>query len=125
MVVVAMWTLEDHEREALANAAKNEFRADVVDHALAKLQFDTSEISDDDLQKIGGKLFDMTHAFLGNYPEAHYKSYVFMVMLYFIKGIEEMNKPYMQDSLRNDRIGVNTRVQFSYDIARIMMEKGY
>lgn len=120
-----MWTLEDHEREALANAAANEFRSDVVDHALAKLQFNTSEVSDDDLHKIGEKLFDISHQFLGKYPEANYKSYVFMVMLHFIKGIEEMGKPYMQDSLQNDRIGINTRVQFSYDIARLALERGF
>lgn len=120
-----MWTLEGHEREALTNAARNEFRSDVVNHALAKLQFDTTELSRDDFRKIGEKLFDISHAFLGKYAEATYKSYVFMVMLYFIKGIEEMNKSYMQESLTNDRININTRVQFSYDIARVMMEKGY
>jgi hypothetical protein len=120
-----MWTLENHEREALANAAKNEFRSDVVNHALSKLKFKPLEVPRGDLQKIGEKLFDISHEFLGKYPEANYKSYVFMVMLYFIKGIKEMEKPYMKESLNNDRIGINTRVQFSYDIARIMMERGY
>jgi len=120
-----MWVLEDHEREALANAAKNEFRSDVVDHALAKLQFGTTGLSEEGFQEIGEKLFDISHELLGKYPEATYKSYVFMVMLFFIKGIEEMNKPYMKKSLNNERIGINTRIQSAYDITRIMMEKGY
>ncbi|WP_147253001.1 hypothetical protein [Thalassospira profundimaris] len=117
------WTLEDHEREAIANSATRAFRSDVVDHALSKLRFNDAEISQDDLQKIGEMLFDHAHELLGKYPEANYKSYVLMVMLYFIQGIEEINKPHMQEALTNDRIGINTRVQCAYGIVRYFMNE--
>jgi len=118
-----MWYLEDHEREALAKASTNEFRVKVIDHALSKLNFADENIPEDHLYEIAEKLFDLSHEFLKNYPEAAYKSYVFMVMLYFIKGVDEMHKPYIQDTLRNDRIGINTRVKCIYDITRIVFER--
>ena len=44
--------------------------------------------------------------------------------MYFIYGEEQMRDKAMDIGLSNDRIGINTRVEVGYKLARIMLERG-
>ncbi|MEP3344967.1 MAG: hypothetical protein ABJN34_03765 [Litoreibacter sp.] len=82
-------------------------------------------MSRDQFEVIGNSLFDRTQDFLKDHPTASYDSYVLMMILYFIRGIETMEGPDLQATLRNPRIGINTRVRVVYDVTRYLMKEGY
>ena len=116
------WVITKKDREVFSDITLSNFRDKVVSHALSKLEFNETNLADKDLFKIGSGIFDQhVHKYLGQYDEASYASYVFMVMLYFIKGIDEMEKPYIQDTLTNNRIGINTRVKCVYNITKMIL----
>lgn len=117
------WVVNKTDREAFQSTMDDDFREKVVKHALSKLSFKNQDINQRELSTIGNAIYsEYVAPYLNKYEDANYSSYVFMVMLYFIKGINEMNKPYMQDSLQNDRIGINTRVYCAYRITRQRLE---
>jgi hypothetical protein len=119
-----IWIIEDSEREALSDHAVNQFRARVVQHCYEKAQLEPP-LPRDQFEVIGNALFDRTHAFLKDHPSASYDSYVLMVLLYFIRGIEAMEGPDLQTTLRNSRIAINTRVRVVYDVTLYLIKKGY
>ncbi|WP_298258171.1 hypothetical protein [uncultured Litoreibacter sp.] len=82
-------------------------------------------MSRDQFEVVGNALFDRTHAFLKDHPSASYDSYVLLVLLYFIRGVEAMEGPDLQATLRNSRIGINTRVRVIYDVTRYLIKEGY
>lgn len=116
-----VWILEDHERAALASVSHDKFRQDVIAHARRKAVF-KPELSEHDYQKIAEMIFSRVHSFLGRYPNATYDSYVRMMLVYFIRGIEQVEGPYMQATLQNDRIAINTRAQIAYDLTKVFMK---
>ena len=116
-----VWILEDHERAALASVSHNKFRRDVISHVRRKAIF-TPELSQHDYQKIAEMMFSRVHSFLGRYPNATYDSYVMMMLVYFVRGIEQVEGPDMQATLRNDRIGINTRARVAYDLTKVFMK---
>jgi len=118
-----VWVLEDHERDALAAVSLDKFRDKVIAHARRKAVFSPA-LSDPDYQRIADHIFDRVHGFLGAYPNASYDSYVRMMLVYFTHGIAQVEGPHMQESLRNDRIGINTRAMISYELVREMMRRG-
>lgn len=118
-----MWTIEDHERAALAQAQKDNFREDVVDHVLAKLQLPEA----DDAGRLRENVrtqYDNADTLLGKYPNATYKSYVFMTLIYSVLPAEVMASKEPWTWLENDRVGINTRVELAYHIMRDAMKEG-
>lgn len=118
------WVLEDHERDALNGVAFANFRAKVIAHARRKAQF-TPEISDADYDTLARYIFAKVHAFLGRYESASYDSYVLMMLVYFTRGVENVEGRDMQASLRNDRFGINTRVRISYELVKVFIREGF
>lgn len=48
-----------------------------------------------------------------------------MMLVYLGRGIDQVEGPDMQASLRNDGIGINTRVRVSYELMKVFMREGY
>ncbi|MEM9871398.1 MAG: hypothetical protein AAF822_09075 [Pseudomonadota bacterium] len=122
MTLVLTWILEDHERAALASVAHGKFRKGVIAHARRKARF-TPELSDHDYQKIAEMIFRRVHAFLKPEQTATYDSYVLMMLVYFIRGIEQVEGPDMRATLQNRRIGINTRARVAYDLTKVFMQE--
>lgn len=121
---MAEWFLEDHERAALAQVSLDAFKADVIAQARAKISFRETP-SEDDFQAAARLVFDRTHDVLRAYDTATRDSYVRLVVVYFLRGIDGMNGDDIQQTLLNERIGINTRVKFIYDLNKLMFREGY
>ena len=106
----------------MATVSHDRFRRDVIAHVRRKARFDP-ELSDHDYRKIAEMMFERVHAFLGRYPNATYDSYVLMMLTYFVRGIEQVEGEHMQATLRNDRIGINTRARVAYDLTKVLMRE--
>lgn len=119
-----VWILEDHERDALAAVSLDRFRRRVLDHVRRKVRLEP-ELSDEDYDKVAGLLFERVRAFLAPYETATYDSHVMMMLVYFGRGIDQVEGADMQVLLRNDRIGINTRVRVSYELMKVFMREGY
>lgn len=117
------WILEDHEREALEKVAQDRFRDDVIAHAKRKAVFEPP-LESAVYEAVARETYERVYAFLTNYETATYDSYVFMMLIYFGFGTERVEGGDMQATLRNDRIGINTRVRVCYDLMKVFMEKG-
>lgn len=82
-------------------------------------------LSDHDYEKIALFLYHRVDAYLRNYETVSYESCVRMLLVYFLRGIEQVEGPDMQATLRNEHFGINTRVQVAYDLSTIFLEKGF
>lgn len=117
------WILEENERDALAAVSLDRFRQRVITHTRRKASL-RPELSVSDFDKVAQMLFERVHALLGRYKTASYDSYVLMMLVYFGRGIDQVEGRDMQASLRNDRFGINTRVRVSYDLMKVFMQEG-
>lgn len=111
------WILEDHERAALSGAQKKRSRDEIVDHARDKL------IIPNDLDEITIRLnlehcCDKAQIFLEKYPHSSYKTHVYMTLIYSLVPPELMDTPEPWLWLKNERIGINTRVDLAYKITK-------
>jgi hypothetical protein len=82
------------------------------------------ELTDHDDEKIAIFLYQRVDAYLRNYETVTYDSYVRMMLVYFMRGTEQVEGPHMQPTLRNEHFGINTRVQVAYDLCRRFMQEG-
>lgn len=89
------WFLEDSERAALEGVSLDAFKRDVIAHARRKLVLSRT-MDDAEWARVAGAMFDRTHGWLKAYDTVLYESYVFMVMLYFIRGIDGIGADYVQ-----------------------------
>ncbi len=118
-----MWTLEDHERAALADASQLRARKEVVDHARAKLAL-PDDVDEAALRGDLERSYDQADQFLRDYPNSSYKSYVFMTLIYTTLKPEVMRSPEPWIWLKNDRVGINTRVDLAYRMTKQTVNGG-
>jgi hypothetical protein len=118
------FTLTDQQRAPNQQAIRDEFRDEVIAHVRRKAVV-VPELTDHDYEKIAIFLYQRVDDYLRNYETATYDSYVRMLLVYFLRGTEQVEGPDMQATLRNEHFGINTRVQVAYDLSRLFLEKGY
>lgn len=116
--------LTDQQRAPNQLRIIEEFRDDVIAHVRAKAVF-TPEISDEVYHKIALFHFQHVDEFLRNYETATYESYVRMMLVYIMRGTEQVEGPHMQPTLRNEHFGINTRVQMAYDLCKRFLKEGF
>lgn len=117
-----VWTIEEHERSALANAHKERFRKEVVEHVLAKLKV-PDLVEGEELRRRVDEQYEKADAFLSLHPKATYKSYVFMTLIFCVLPPDIMETPEPWVWLNNMRIGINTRVNLAYKITRTTINR--
>ncbi len=117
------FVLTDQQRAANQQVIRDEFRDEVIAHVRRKLVL-TPELSHHDFEKIALFLYLRVDAYLRNYETVTYDSYVRMLIVYFLRGTEQVEGPDMQATLRNEHFGINTRVQVAYDLSRLFLERG-
>ena len=116
--------ITNQQREPYLQSLRDHFRAEVIAHAKRKAVFAPS-LTDDDYEKIAHFTFDRVDAYLRNHETATYDSYVRMMLVYFIRGIDQVEGPDMQATLLNEHFDINIRAQCAYDITRLFMERGF
>jgi hypothetical protein len=118
------FVLTDQQRAANQQVIRDEFRDEVIAHVSKKAVF-VPELTDHDYEKIAVFLYQRVDAYLRNYETVTYDSYVRMMLVYFMRGTEQVEGPHMQPTLRNEHFGINTRVQVAYDLCRRFMQEGF
>jgi hypothetical protein len=118
------FVLTDKQRAPNQQYLKEDFREKVIAHVRRKVVL-VPEPTADDYEKIAVFLYQRVDAYLRNYETATYDSYVRMLVVYFLRGIDQVEGPAMQATLRNEHFGINTRVQVAYDLSRLFLEKGF
>lgn len=118
------FVLTDHQRAPNQQRIRDEFRDEVIDHVRRKAVF-VPEIPDDVFRKIALFHYERVDAFLRNYDTASYESYVRLMLVYIMRGTEQVEGPHMQPTLRNEHFGINTRVQMAYDLCKRFMQEGF
>ncbi|MEM1375489.1 MAG: hypothetical protein AAGF78_14015 [Pseudomonadota bacterium] len=118
-----MLKISDAQRLAANAGRKDAFRQKVISHALQKVQFATPA-RDDDVNSVADLLYDYVDWYLKDHERATYDSYVMMMVVYFIRGIDAVHGPDMQATLQNPRIGINTRVRVAYEISKVFLRSG-
>jgi hypothetical protein len=118
------FTITHAQRQPNKYTIFDAFRADVMAHARRKARF-APDLSDDDYGKIAPVIFGYVHEFLRNHETVTYDSYVRMMLVYFIRGTEQVEGPDMQATLRNEHFGINARVTVAYDLSRLFMNAGF
>ncbi|MEL6678415.1 MAG: hypothetical protein AAFQ51_06885, partial [Pseudomonadota bacterium] len=118
-----MWTLEDHNRQALAAAQRALAREDIVDHARAKLDL-PAVVDEATLRQDPIRAHDRAAGFLKRYPEASYKTHVLAPLIFTLLRDEVLKAPEPWVWLKNDRVGVNTRVDLAYRIMKSTVNGG-
>jgi hypothetical protein len=118
------FVITDKQREPYQQVLRDEFRDDVIAHARRKAVF-TPELSDDEYKKVAELIYESVDTYLRNYETVTYDSYVRMMLVYFMRGTQQVEGPDMQASLRNEHFGINTRVQCAYDVSLALKERGF
>jgi hypothetical protein len=103
---------------------RDEFRDEVIAHARRKAVF-TPDLSDQDYDKLAQFIYLRVDNYLRNYETITYDSYVRMMLVYFMRGVEQVEGPHMQPTLRNEHFGINTRVQVAHDLCKRFMHEGF
>jgi hypothetical protein len=116
--------ITNKQREPYLQALRDEFRVEVIAHARRKAVF-APALTDDDYEKIAQFIYARVDAYLKNHEAVTYDSYVRMMLVYFIRGTEQVEGPDMQATLLNEHFDINTRVQCAYDITKLFMERGF
>jgi hypothetical protein len=124
LVSALPFTLSDQQRAPNQQRIVDEFRDEVIAHVRRKAVL-VPELTDHDYEKIAIFLYQRVDAYLRNYETVTYDSYVRMLLVYFLRGTEQVEGPDMQATLRNEHFGINTRVQVAYDLSRLFLEKGF
>lgn len=112
-----MWVLEDNEIEALGAAQKRNLRETVINHAQDKLQFPPG-VDPTQTRGMLTQSYDAAEIFLRRYPDATYRSYVFLTLIHIMLGPEVMSSPEPWKWLNNDRIDIDCRINLAYRIAK-------
>ena len=112
-----MWILEDAEKEALSTAQKRNLRETVINHAQDKLRLPRGA-DPVVMREVLAQSYDAAARFLQGYPDASYRSYVFLTLIHAMLGPQVMSSPEPWNWLGNDRIGINCRVDLAYRIAK-------
>ena len=118
-----MWTLENHERQALAAAQRALAREDIVDHGRAKLDL-PAVVDKATLRQDLIRAHDQARGFLNRYPEASYRTYVLATLICTLLRDEVLKAPEPWVWLKNDRVGANTRVDLAYRIMKSTVNRG-
>jgi hypothetical protein len=118
------FVLTDQQRAPNQQVIRDEFRAEVIAHVRRKAVL-VPDPSDHDYEKIAIFLYERVDAYLRNYETVTYDSYVRMMLIYFMRGTEQVEGPHMQPTLRNEHFGINTRVSVAYDLCRRFMQEGF
>ena len=116
--------ITNQQREPYLQSLRDDFRAEVMAHARRKAVFEPA-LTDHDYNKAAHFIYDRVDAYLKNYETVSYDSYVRMMLVYFIRGIDQVEGPDMQATLLNEHFDINIRVLSAYDITRLFMEKGF
>ena len=112
-----MWILEDAEKEALSTAQKRNLRETVINHAQDKLRLPRGA-DPVVMREVLAQSYDAAARFLQGYPDASYRSYVFLTLIHAMLGPQIISSPEPWNWLGNDRIGINCRVDLAYRIAK-------
>jgi hypothetical protein len=83
------------------------------------------EIDDVTYEKVALFFFPRVDDYLRNYETATYESYVRMMLVYIMRGTDEVEGPHFQPTLRNEHFGINTRVQITYELCKRFLKEGY
>jgi hypothetical protein len=118
------FVLTDQQRAPNQQRIRDEFRDEVIAHVRKKAVL-VPELTDHDYEKIAIFLYLRVDAYLRNYETVTYDSYVRMMLVYLMRGTEQVEGPHMQPTLRNEHFGINTRVQVAYDLCRRFMQEGF
>lgn len=118
------FVLTDQQRAANQQVIRDEFRDEVIAHVRRKAVF-VPEISDEAYEKIALFIYERVDAYLRNYETVTYDSYVRMMLVYIMRGTEQVEGPHMQPTLRNEHFGINTRVQVAYDLCKRFLQEGF
>lgn len=118
-----MWRIEDHELAALAEVSRDRRKEATIDHVRAKLVLPEG-VDEKALKTDLGRSYDLAERFLAPYPEASYKSYVFMALVFTLLKPEVMSSPEPRVWLNNRQIGINTRVDLAYRIMKATVNGG-
>lgn len=112
-----MWVIEDHEVDALADVCKRREKDRIIDHARAKMVF-AAAVPESEIRAVLEDRYEKVDAFLSSYSEASYKSYVLATLIFAIIKPEVMATATPWDWLKNDRVGINTRVDLAYRMTK-------
>ena len=109
--------------DQIAASRRADFKRKVIDHTFRKIDL-SSDTRPADLASLADVIFEKVSAFLDPYPTATYESYVMMMVVYFIRGFDDVEGRDTQATLRNNRFGINTRVRVCYELAKIFLRRG-
>jgi hypothetical protein len=46
------------------------------------------------------------------------------MLVYFMRGTQQVEESALQETLRNEHFGINTRVQVAYDLSCLFLQAG-